>query len=261
MAGKTVQSRILFKTDTRANWKQKKETFQTLPGELYFYKDWYETGRVNHAGQPVYAPRLKIGTGDKLGDIPFLQNDYLQLPYIDSIFDGYLNWVPLSTEANSCKIYNSVGYKEGYRLSSNGAEKVQETSVTTGYIPMTTKDKFYMSGADWHTAVKDGYTYVIFYDKNFNQLATANHFQQESGGVSNMSAGTILVNNKTAHQIVFQDNMWEFNFAYQEKAEFAYIRISATGLGKDLIITKNETINSSTSNILGTAILGSLVLG
>ena len=89
MAEKTVQSRVLFKTDARASWKQKKETFQTLPGELYFYKDWYETGRVNHAGQSVYAPRLKIGTGDKLGDIPFLQNDYLQLPYIDSIFDGY----------------------------------------------------------------------------------------------------------------------------------------------------------------------------
>ena len=34
------------------------------------------------------------------------------------------NWVPYSTEADGITIYNDgLGYKEGYRLSSSGAEK------------------------------------------------------------------------------------------------------------------------------------------
>lgn len=39
MSESKKQSRILFKTDTSANWENQESTFQILKGELYFYND------------------------------------------------------------------------------------------------------------------------------------------------------------------------------------------------------------------------------
>lgn len=61
--------------------------------------------------------------------------------------DGYTNLVPLSTEADDTTIYNGgLGYKNGYRLRSGGAEGASTNASHTGYIPIKPNDIVYLSG-------------------------------------------------------------------------------------------------------------------
>lgn len=54
---------------------------------------------------------------------------------------GYKNWVRYSTEADGSTIYNGgLGYKEGYRVRSGGAESENIFSVCTGFIPFKKGD-------------------------------------------------------------------------------------------------------------------------
>lgn len=58
---------------------------------------------------------------------------------------SYKNWVRYSTEANSTAIYNGgLGYKDGYRVRSGGAEAAQTFTTITGYIPYKKGDKLYI---------------------------------------------------------------------------------------------------------------------
>lgn len=48
----------------------------------------------------------------------------------------FKNWVKYSTEADGKTIYNGgLGYKNGYRVRSGGAESEQTTTTCTGFIP------------------------------------------------------------------------------------------------------------------------------
>lgn len=258
----TNKSRFLFKTDTAENWQAQEDTFQTLKGELYFYKDAIDIGKINSSGNKVYKPKLKIGDGTILSSLNFLTNEPISLPYIYALFNGVPNLVPFSTVSGGGEIYNSTGYKEGYRLSSSGDEKTQTNSVVTGFIPATTRDIIRMSGVSWAPTVSSGYSYIAFYDANYTLLATINEYTGgTTNGVSNINAGTVLNSNKTAHTITADSNgVYTFNLSYQDNASFSFIRISAEGAGANMIVTKNEEIITST-NILDTATLDSLILG
>lgn len=256
------KSRILFKSDTSSNWENQESTFQTLKGELYFYNDAIDIGKTNSSGNKVYKPKLKIGDGTTLSSLNFLTNEPISLPYIYALFNGVPNLVPFSTVSGGGEIYNSTGYKEGYRLSSNGDEKAQINSVVTGFIPATTRDIIRMSGVSWAPTVSSGYSYIAFYDANYTLLATINEYTGgTTNGVSNMSAGTVLNSSKTAHTITADSNgVYTFNLSYQDNASFSFIRISAEGTGSNMIVTKNEEI-LNTTNLLDSAILDSLILG
>ena len=260
-----VKNRILFKTDTSENWEMQENTFETLKGELYFYKNAINTGKINSAGNIIYRPQLKIGDGRVLSSLNFVANEHISLPDIYAIFYGTPNLVPFSTVSGGASIYNDVGYKEGYRLSSlssSGVEKAQTNSVVTGFIPATPKDIIKMSGVSWVPTVSDGYCYICFYDANYTLLATINEYVGgTTNGVSNVSAGTVLINDKTAHTITADsDGVYTFNLSYQDDASFSYIRISAEGLGANMIVTKDKKIITSI-NTLDTSTLDSLILG
>ena len=54
---------------------------------------------------------------------------------------GYINMVPLSTTDDGVTIYNGgLGYKNGYRIRSGGAEAAADNAVCTGFIPFKTGD-------------------------------------------------------------------------------------------------------------------------
>lgn len=250
----TNRAKFLFKTDTVENWENQENTFQTLKGELYFYNNAIDTGKTNASGNKIYKPKLKIGSGATLSSLNFLTNEQISLPYIYALFNKNPNLVPFSTISGGTAIYNEVGYKEGYRLSSSGAEKTQTNSVVTGFIPATQKDIIRMSGVSWTPTVSKGYSYIAFYDANYTLLATINEFTSgTTNGVSNMNPGTVLKSSKTAHTIAADENgVYTFNLSYQDGASFSYIRISAEGIGSDLVVTKNEEIITST-NILDAA--------
>ena len=82
----TDKTRILFKTDTIQNWSFIEKTFQTSLGELYFYQDAINTGKINHAGKTIYKPKLKIGNSLQLDTVPFWENEYITIDQIDKIF-------------------------------------------------------------------------------------------------------------------------------------------------------------------------------
>lgn len=81
-----VKNRILFKTDTVENWETQENTFETLKGELYFYNDFFDTGKINHLGKKIYKPSLKIGNGNLLSDVNFFQNVYITEEQIKALF-------------------------------------------------------------------------------------------------------------------------------------------------------------------------------
>mgnify|MGYP003300084701 CR=1 FL=1 len=139
-------------------------------------------------------------------------------------------------------IYNNkLGYREGYRLSSSGVEKVQEGAVNTGFIPAKRGQSIQMSGAEWGTSVNEGYSYIIFYDKDFNKIYTVNKYQQSTvnNNISNVSPSTV---DKTASSIITENGVTTFNIVTTDNKEYSYIRISATGKGQDLVVAVGQNI-------------------
>lgn len=61
---------------------------------------------------------------------------------------GYTNLVPLSTTEDDKTIYNGVGYKNGYRIRSGGAEGSDNVASHTGFIKIKGGDVIRMSGYD-----------------------------------------------------------------------------------------------------------------
>lgn len=84
-----IQGRFLFKSDTLENWESLEENFQTLKGELYIYNNAYATDKINHAGNPIYKPLLKIGNGnDNLSQINFWNDNYITNEQIENLFNN-----------------------------------------------------------------------------------------------------------------------------------------------------------------------------
>lgn len=158
----------------------------------------------------------------------------------------YLNWVPASTENDGSTIYNNgTGFSEGYRLSSSGALKAQEGAVTSGFIPASRGDIIRMSGATWGTDVHAGYSYILYYDSRFNLIGSVNKYQQDTSNnnMSNVGGGKLGPIRGGSSSIDTDSNgVTTFNVAFNTSANFSYVRISATGLGKDFVITVNEEI-------------------
>lgn len=99
-----------------------------------------------------------------------------------------------------------------------------------------------MSGAKWSTTVSTGYVYIVFQDSNFSYISHINRYENGSendNGISN--AGNNI--NKSKSSILTDDNgVVMFNIDFSQTLNIAYIRISASGNGNDLIVTKNEEI-------------------
>lgn len=91
MAETIKKTRIQFANDTVINWEAKEDTFQTLKGELYFYNDAINTGKVNSAGKIIYKPKLKIGNEDVLSKLNFFCEEYITNNQIDTLFSSNSN--------------------------------------------------------------------------------------------------------------------------------------------------------------------------
>lgn len=156
-------------------------------------------------------------------------------------YENCENFVPVSTEANG-SIYQGVGYINGYRLSSGGTLKAQTNTTTTGFIPATQNDIIQMSGVTWEKPGGSNYNYLTFYDINFNQLQTMNVVGTVDTNFSNIGNGKIVNTNKTKHSVVKDANgIYTFNLTYQSGASYAYIRLSATGSGENMIVMINKS--------------------
>lgn len=152
---------------------------------------------------------------------------------------GYVNQIPLSTEADGVTIYNGgLGYKNGYRVRSGGAELAFTSACCTGYIPVTGLSVIRVSGYD--KGFKDGgvQSAVNVYDANFSNLG-------QISGNTNPGYGIFVSNDLKDYagtSVVQETNCWKWTVPPNEYG-IAYIRVSAhTTEGSRLIVTVDEEI-------------------
>lgn len=148
---------------------------------------------------------------------------------------SYKNWVFYSTESDGKTIYNGgLGYKDGWRVRSGGAEAQNEYCVCTGYIPYKQGDKLYIYPP--FTGDNNGNA-INFYDSAFNCLGQVT----DAGacyGFCNSSFKTKVVNGASVLDISAVTVSGVANVAHVRVTN----RFTSIQSGAEMIITKNEEI-------------------
>lgn len=154
---------------------------------------------------------------------------------------GYKNWVKYSTEADGVTIYNGgLGYKNGYRIRSGGAEGAHSNASCTGFIPVKGRDIIQVGGTD-----------DVFVATSYGICQAVNAFDSSFTNLGQVVGNTIPgygifdkdgVCAAYGHSSVIQnDNCWQWTVP--PDAGIAYIRVTGyTQDGSKLIITINEEI-------------------
>lgn len=138
-----------------------------------------------------------------------------------------VNQIPISQNADGTLFVGTngeAGYKTGYRISgSSGNESAQTGTEVTGFIPFNYNDTVYMKD------ITDDGTHVIgWYDSSFNKVATLN--------IANTFGGAIN------GEVVSKQINAALYTAITESAGIAYMRVSASEITADSIITVNQPI-------------------
>lgn len=134
----------------------------------------------------------------------------------------YTNKIPLSTDASGKPYNNGQGWKTGYRISgSSGNESAQTGVEVTGFIPVKWNDTVYLKGI-----IDDGSHIIGFYNSSYATHKTGT-FNQLLGGAVNGEVVSFKVN---ASVIAI------------DASTVAYMRVSATTIDNNSIITINEPI-------------------
>lgn len=151
---------------------------------------------------------------------------------------GYKNWVKFSTTNDGKTIYNGgLGYKNGYRVRSGGAEAVTSNCVCTGFIKVNPGDIVRLSGwAFSHVAAGNAINVSNKNFENIGQAATNNNYGIFASGYS-AYGNTSFVLEKTG--------VWKW-VVPPAASGVEYIRVSGYQLaglsGADMIVTINEEI-------------------
>lgn len=147
-----------------------------------------------------------------------------------SEIETYTNWVKKSTDADG----NIIGYKSGVYINSSGEEASRDKSYTTGFIPCkgSAKSTIYLKNVGFQKGASDAeYQRITFYDssKTCIVLITAN------------SEGAMY------HPVKTDDGTYtsfqiRANTSGKDTSGDLFIRISASYLGADSVITVDEPI-------------------
>lgn len=146
---------------------------------------------------------------------------------IATINHSYTNQIPISTDTDG-NIFNSIGFKEGYRLNGSGVETAQASTYLTGFIPCASGDiaRFYeiniTSSGSAYTTVRIG-----FYDADKNIISAPYWTQAISD-----SDGTFDSDGKLISLVI----------PTYTNGSVAYARFSSYNINKNSIITINEEI-------------------
>lgn len=163
-------------------------------------------------------------------------------PGVDRVFDytvidpsapSYTNVLPSAIDTDG-SIYNGVGWKEGYRLTSSGALEGESGSYITGFIPIKFGDVVHLKNVKWQngvtTGLNSGNQRISFYDANKAHLGQAN-----AVGLGGMLSGV-----KDANNIWTQFTVK--NWSGVDVGSAAYFRLNCAEISGDSIITVNEEI-------------------
>lgn len=153
---------------------------------------------------------------------------------------GYKNWVKYSTEADGVTIYNGgLGYKNGYRIRSGGAEGAISTASCTGFIPVKGGDIIRVGGTDATFIGGATAQAVNASDSSFTNLGQV---------VGNTAPGYGIFNDDGVcaaygrDSVIQNDNFWQWTVP-PDASGIAHIRVTGyTKDGSKLIVTINEEI-------------------
>lgn len=150
---------------------------------------------------------------------------------------SFKNWVPYSTTEDGVTIYNGgLGYKEGTRIRSGGAEASTTTSTCTGFIPVQPLSVVRVAGTIKTFAVGGNSQAVNVYDASFTVLG-------QIAGTSNYGVFQLAKYlDYNVSSVVERGNYWEW-VVPPAFSGIAYIRVTGyTMEGENLIVTIDEEI-------------------
>lgn len=148
--------------------------------------------------------------------------------------------MPISIDTDG-SVYNGAGFKNGYRVSSSGAEKADASATCTGYIPVSGGDVIRISGWTRYTNLTAAANAINAYDASFaniGQIGNANYGIFASGGsYVAYNNGTIVDTSDVSTWVV-----------PPSASGVAYIRVSAYDYtngapGEKLTVTVNQEIS------------------
>ena len=159
---------------------------------------------------------------------------------------GYTNLVPTSKDTDG-SVFNGVGYRDGYRLSSSGSLSAQNGKTVSGFIPCKSTDLIRLSGVDWFPP--DGYCYLVFYDSNLATLGSVNVYVNSTAASGYLSGARGIVRFKSTTNTPMDIHPSESNgvftfdqITFTDGSAVAYFRINGHGNGENMIVTVNEEI-------------------
>lgn len=214
-----------FITNTLTNCTNSNSAVQAVEGESYSAtitaKSGYElkTVTVTMGGSPVTVSGGNINIANVTGDIVITAVAEEKVVEI-------VNQIPLSTDASGNLFNGGQGWKTGYRLSSSsGSESVNTGTEITGFIPVKYTDTVYLKNIVVTTASTET---LVFYDANYSRITGTN---------------TQLVFGATNGEVVSKTISSYVNDALASaKDTLAYIRLTASEITNDSIITVNQAI-------------------
>lgn len=152
---------------------------------------------------------------------------------------SYKNWVQYSTETDGTLYNSGLGYKNGYRVRSGGAESAQSTNVCTGFIPCKAGDIVRVLPS------KAGYSSELKY-LNFSDVSKTNIGQLAFNG----QYGIFKDSGYTWSNVKNVDGVFEFTVPTDitSASDIAFIRVTIEFAqsyetdGKGMIVTINQEI-------------------
>ena len=161
------------------------------------------------------------------------------------VWKSYKNWVKFSTESDGKTIYNNgLGYKNGYRVRSGGAEGAMTSAACTGFIPVRGGDVVRIKGWTRYTDPGSAANAINSADSAFNNIG-----QVGNGDYGIYAPGNVASGYKSS-TIVDAANGVSTWVVPPTSAGVEYIRVSAYNtaaslggkVGEQLIVTINEEI-------------------
>lgn len=150
-------------------------------------------------------------------------------------WSAYTNLVPTSINSNG-DVFNTVGYKEGTRLNSSGAEATLARAICSGFIPYNGED-IRAYGARTENLEAGAY-YVCFYTSNFGTIGVipGREFSGSNPGLTSELVDDRMMLTVDASEIT--NDTWK---EYIETAEYIRISMSACS-GQVFAVTLNEKL-------------------
>ena len=189
-----------------------------------------------------------IGMYDHINKI-FLTNDgggaFIAgtIQNIDEILP--LNLVPTSFDETGA-VFNSIGYKNGYRVRSAGTVVEHEPAMCTGFIPCKPGDTLYVYPAFSGVNAADA---INFFDSNLTCLGQITASDSAGSGYASMGKQGygICVGNGAAYTPILNNGVSELTLGSSTDSRIAYVRITHTTAELEdldyLIVTVNKPLN------------------